>query len=228
MPKQVHGSVEMPSSDGEVSRTGSVLWSDKGTKIVQGSTAVRCIQVQIYYYDKSPAKWAECFPLVGVPLRNDCTLLLFARGGVSIPSTSSSAQMICLWKLVLMIQRLSVFFIFMYFKSMVRKHGEASSCFEQCLVTWELLRFIYSNTGSSAMAVSCNNMLSRFSPWFKEKRFAQVPFFYFKLFIRKIFISSLKLQQFHKVLRAWITCLGWLICCWSKLCLLTCMSAHTH
>lgn len=25
MPKQVHGSVEMPSSDGEVSRRGSVL-----------------------------------------------------------------------------------------------------------------------------------------------------------------------------------------------------------
>ena len=29
MPKQVHGSVEMPSSDGEVSRRGSVLWPDK-------------------------------------------------------------------------------------------------------------------------------------------------------------------------------------------------------
>jgi len=45
MPKQVHGSVEMPSSDGEVSRRGSMLWPDKGTKIVQGSRVDSCIQI---------------------------------------------------------------------------------------------------------------------------------------------------------------------------------------
>lgn len=80
---------------------------------------------------------------------------------------------------------------------MVRRHGEACSCFEQRLVTLELFRFIYSNTGSSAMAVSCNMCYHNCSPWFKEKRFALVAFLFILCFLlEKIFLSSLKLQQF--------------------------------
>lgn len=45
MPKQVHGSVKMPSSIEEVSRRGSTLRADRRTKIVQGSRADNCVQV---------------------------------------------------------------------------------------------------------------------------------------------------------------------------------------
>lgn len=193
MPKRVHGSVEMPSSDGEVSGRGSVLWSDKGTKRVQGSTGERFIQVQIHYYDKGPAKRAQHFPLVVVPLGNDCTLLLFSCGGVLIHSTSSSVQLICLWKLVLMIWRLSVFIL------AFKMHGKKA--WWSLFMSWALgaILFIYSNSGSSATAASGNNHNCR--PWFKEKRFAQVAYFfyyyyYFKIFIRNIYFSSLELQRF--------------------------------
>lgn len=159
VPKRVHGSVEMPSSDGEVSRRGSVLWSDKGTKIVQGSTADRCIQVQIYYYDESPAKCAQPFPLVVVPLRNEYTLLLFARRGVLISSTSSSVQVICLQKChCCYLWTRDSLCLFWYLKSMIERHGAACPCLEQYLVTWILFGFTYSNASSSAMVISCNNL----------------------------------------------------------------------